>query len=304
MKMKKNFISILLGITILFTGCSLFEEPDRGGAVMGYNVEFAYFLARGFNLRFIGVIGTVENIMTDEITYDFNDGITLNVDNTMIVDYNDVITIADNKRAEKGNYNVVFVNCERNAMRFDCNEQTLINNSVKEYSGTLYFVTDESSHVFEFSMHDGVFIASAPAQYLQEGSNASLPLSGSEVQAIIDNGREGIDYTLFTRDGVTYVKIGNNLYMKRYESWNYSGIADPFVSLSWMRHQKSLIFEVVDWDILTAPYEVYNKNGKRTEEDRENVYPGAYYYTAGGIKIGGNRSDLNDITTPLMGCEK
>jgi len=306
---------MLLGITFGITGCGKFWDDwtpteEEREMLKSSNVSFQYFTARGFNLKFIGILGTVEDIMNDGTTYEFINDISLNVDDIFIVNDNDVITIANGKHERQASgrymsYNPTFVNCNRNTMRIYCDERTVLERGTHIYSGTMYFLTGVKDHLFEFEIRDGLLIASLPAQYLMGAGNATMPLSASEVQHIINTGKEGVDYELFTRNGMTYVRIKNNLYERRYNSWVYSGIADPFLMVSWLRKQTSIIFEILDWGEITDPYHVFAEDGRTRVEDRNNVVlNGDNYYYAGNKRIGGNVSDPNDITTSLMGCSK
>jgi len=93
---KRILVGMLLGIT-LFSSCDKFwgdftptEEDWKN--MMSTNVEFNYFLARGFNLKFIGVLASTEDIMNGGTSYQFDTNISLNIDNILIVSNNDVIT--------------------------------------------------------------------------------------------------------------------------------------------------------------------------------------------------------------------
>lgn len=325
-------VALLMAVT-LFTSCEKFwdnhemTEEDKYNMLTA-NVSFDYFMARGFNLQFVGVLGVVEDIATDEATYQFITDVSLNIDEVFIVNSKDVITIGDNKTVDennnsvKGSYNPVFVNCNRNHIRIDFVQQTIMGgiNHVRgeggkflgggfgDITGTMYFVSDKEKHVFEFKIVEGMLIASAPAKYIMGSGYATMPLKGSEVERIIENGVEGVDYELFTRNNKTYVRIKNNLYERRYNSWVYAAIADPFMLFSWTRTQTSLIFNILDWDVITAPYNPFSdKNYRIPGEQRNHVSvrgntEGSYYY-AGTERVGGNRVDYYDITTPMIGCK-
>ena len=328
---KKSFVFVLLMSVILFSGCEKLwdthklSEEDIYNLQSG-NVEFTYFIARGFNMRFVGILGVVEQLDSDESTYEFITDISLNIDDVFIANSKDVITVADNKKVDEYNnklsndYNPTFINCERNPMKILVNHSTVMGvigargdengkitkTGVGSMSGTMYFVVGKTEHVFEFTIENGFLMASMPAQYIMGNGYASIPLKGSEVEKIISTGKEGVDYELFTRDNKTYVRIKNNLYERRYDSWVYAGIADPFFLTSWTRRQTTLIFDILDWDELTGLYRTFkDENYKIPGENRKNMYPGDYY-TAGGsdYRVGGNRLDYYDITTPLMGCKK
>jgi len=330
---KRNIVLMLSAVMILFTGCKEFwhdfwcDDPlhhmteDDWEKMKSGNVGFEYFMARGFNLRFLGIHNIVQNIYDNSATYAFISDIALNVDEVFIVTDKDVITVADNKRAQtRGNYNPVFVNCDLNQLRLDFDPRTVLgiisassgsDGKITKYglgiiSGTVYFRTNKGSHVFEFTIREGLFLLSAPAQYVM-GGNSTIPLKGSEVERIIREGKEGVDYQLFTRDNITYVRIKNNLYERRYDTWTYAGVAEPFFLTSWTRRQTMIIFEILDWDEIVSPYDVFDRKGNRLGS-RHHIGLGADYYVLAGVKdgakIGGNVNDPNDITVTLMGCSK
>jgi len=319
---KKILVGMLLGITFLITtGCDKLNDLwawDGGGLTeqekevqKSTNVRYKYFIGRGWNMRFVGVLGSAENIMDGGTTYQFFSDITLNIADILIVNNNDVITIANGKTHLQTSgismtYNPVFVNCTRNTIRVHTDERTVLQDAGSHtYRGTMYFITGNGTdHLFEFEIRDGLLIASMPAQYLQGAGNATLPLRGSEVERITREGKEGVDYHLFTRDGKTLVRIANNLYERRFDTWVYYGIADPFLPTAWLRKQTSLIFEILDWDDITAPYQYFAEDGRTVIENRNNVNQGQNYYFAGPKQFGGNINDPNDITTPLLGCKR
>jgi len=303
MKNRIWIVWVFVVVSIFSVSCSLFED-DLDYDTYSTNVSFDYFLARGFNLRFVGVMKSTRDIMTNENDRTFVTGISLNIDNILVVSDDDIITMANEKWKcyETGNsliHNPVFVNCERNPIvaRFDT--RTILHGGHNQWTGTFRF----NNHTFEFEVHDGFLTLSLPAKYQMGSGNAALPLKGSEVERIIREGKEGVDYTLFTRDGKTYVRIGANLYERRYESWVYAGIADPFFLTSWVRFQTTLIFQITDWDKITEPYLTRTKNNPKVESRMSVVMEPTIYgfrtmSTGKGITFG-NIDDPRDIITPM-----
>jgi hypothetical protein len=49
----------------------------------------------------------------------------------------------------------------------------------------------------------------------------TAPLTGNQVAQILNNGKEGIDYEIYLWNGLTTYKIGENLYIPRYNSYVY-----------------------------------------------------------------------------------
>ena len=317
---RKNLVVVLLAVVTFFTfGCGKEEEPT-----WSTHVSLNYFLARGFNLRFKEIMTFEEDIISRNTNHNVIRNVMLNMNNLLVVDSDDVITISDRKgigntAAANGSHHIITVNCNRISMIFDVQGTTVYANSsgTHEYKGTCHFFTDwwaeegvydpfkgevrpgklrrDRLATFEFEMRNGVFVLKAPARYsmgIFEG-NASLPLAASEVERIINNGVEGVDWSLFSRDGNTYVRIKNNLYERRFNSWVYAGIADAFVTTTWIREQVWIVFEVLDWDEITAPY--ITRYGDRIVEDRSNVVPGSRYYKG--------FTDLENIYTPVPWCK-
>ena len=98
---RKNIVTGFLLAVVLSTAvsCDLFyDNTISKDDLMSTNVSFDYLIARGFNVRFVGVMTTVQDIMTNAIGHTFFGDISLNFQNIFIVDNKDIITIANNKR--------------------------------------------------------------------------------------------------------------------------------------------------------------------------------------------------------------
>jgi hypothetical protein len=278
----KNIIGIVL-VAILMAGC----EKEKT-YVTSDRVSLDYIRERGFSLRFKEVVLNTENIYSDENKTDVLRDITINIANILVVNKDNRIGIAQRRalRSLDDNYwdlpyNQMFVDCNKIGMVFDIQSTTVHTDNATDhiYKGTchlmseailvetgkydIYSGTTEKEWqrydygTFQFEMQQGLFILIPPAQYqlgVVDGGHATLPLTGSEVEDIVDNGTQGVDWNLFTRDGVTYVRIGNNLYQRRYDSWVFSQIADPFLPTTWIRDQAYIVFEVEDWNTIFEPY--------------------------------------------------
>ena len=325
--MNKLFVTGWLLVLSFFTvGCEE-AEPD---IIWSNNTGLDYFEARGFNLRLKEIRTFQEDIVNDETVYDVIRDVTLNIADILTVNDKDVITIGDLKShpwtpigypyPRWQTFNPVWVNCQRIAMNMGVNGSTVyVNNpDAHHYKGTLTFNTEiwengkytgneydqsrqgywESERLawFEFQMFEGILILKAPARYtigVWEGDvNPSVPLPASAVEDIVNNGVEGVDWSLFTRDGYTYVRILNNLYERRYDSWIYAGIADSYLTTTWIRNQTWIVFEVLDWYDITAPYEYGYYKG------------GAFYYIERRDCCFdfGSMYDYDIITTPTFWC--
>jgi hypothetical protein len=149
------------------------------------------------------------------------------------------------------------------------------------YSGFVNFGGKE----MQYDIKDGSLALHEWDQVTTGYVGVSLPLSSEEVQWRVDIG----DYELFTKKGVVYVKIGNNLYLRRYDKWTYMGLADPVTMTALARIEVKIVFEILDWDEIIAPHEYLKEKGN----SRVSAYQ----------KLHGDGSDINDITTELMGCK-
>jgi len=265
---------------------------------------------RGFNLRFEEIRIFREDIINNESEYQVIRDVTLNIADLLTVKSNDVITIGDQKThpwtpigypyPRSQTFNPVWVNCKRIAMNMSVNGSTVyVNNaSAHHYKGSLDFNTEiwengkyqgnvyDGSRqgywlsarlaVFEFEMFKGTLLLKAPAQYSigvwESDINPTVPLPSTAVEEIVNNGVEGVDWSLFTRGGYTYVRIANNLYERRHASWIYAGIADSYLTTSWIRNQTWIVFEVLDWGEIVQPYEYWYKADGGTWESTQAGY--------------------------------
>ena len=213
----------------------------------------------------------------------------------------------------------VFLNCERLPIYLCINSSTVwvIDEVKREYKGTLYLVSEPwqipyygnpNDQAFngklanttylsaEFEMHDGHLILKLPAQYTTDSIGyESLPLSAKEVEEIITNGTEGVDYSFFAGDGFIYVRIGNNLYQRRYDSWIYVGLADIPTTTAWLRKQTWITFDIVDWKELTQPLPRWYIESKFTAGSDSDTHWAARYFDD-EFRIA-DEKDIYDIST-------
>lgn len=326
--MKKYFVTGLL-VAVSFFTFSCEREPKM---IWSDHVSLEYFVGRGFNLRFKEISVFTENIVTDYARRDVLTNVSLNLAGVLVVDNNDVITIGNIKNLDGNGFNQVLVNCNLIPMTFTIPFTTVW---VNDYAGHIYKGSmqlggewwvdwnhpsivnhpyDRPSDVIptaawkrdkfvvcEFEVLNGLFIMKLPAAYsigIWEGNiNPSLPLQGSEVERIVNNGVEGVDWSLFSRDGKTYVRIQNNLYERRFNTWIYAGIADTYLATAWIRNQTWIAFDILDWDDITELYaNSYEKNGAIITVERRNI---PFFSEKFGDKY-----DLETITTPTPYCKK
>ena len=244
-----------------------YEEEQR--YLWSTDIDFDYITEIGFNLRFKEIRVHSEDIIDDTGVVETISGVMLNIADVLLVSSDDVITVANRNIHPRAPdeypyivggyiYQPLLVNCGRIPMNMSVNYSTVYLNDAANYRyrGTLTFISDfwqngeyngdeydqsrpgfwfaNQLALFEFEMYEGILILKAPAQYsigvLPDNSGVSLPLTGTEVTDIITNGVDGVDYTLFVSGGFVYVRIKNNLYQRRYNSWVYVGLADTPVT--------------------------------------------------------------------------
>jgi hypothetical protein len=325
LKMFKKLFIVL--VVVFFT----FSCEEKSEPLWSDKVSLGYFEARGFNLSFREIRTFQLDIINNQSIYGVIRDVTLNIANILIVNSDDVITFGNRKimkNADNGLHNQIMVNCVKIPINIDIHGATVYgNNTVKhEYMGTCYFLSEFWQNgekpdfvdpfdkarpgkmvntmlgKFEFEMRDAMLILKAPAQYsmgIWEGNiNPSLPLQGSEVERIVNNGIEGVDWSLFSRDGKTYVRIQNNLYERRFNTWVYAGIADVYLTTSWIREQTWIIFDILDWNDIVKSYVCgYLYNGNYFYTDTRDL-PGSVSEKFGDME------DLKTITTPTPFCKK
>ena len=220
-------------------------------------------------------------------------------------------------------YHPVFINCKRMPMNVGMSMNMVTRKlpaapreiATHEYKGRFFIRCEfwqDLTHVpggwitnelllFRFDLSDGLMMAEPAAIYkvdaLPYNTVVTLPATEDAVAEIVDRGVEGIDYALFSEDNITYVRIGHNLYQNRYGRWIFVGVTDvPSTNKIPVFYRPIIVFEVIDWDDIVAPYE-------------SHYYDRKYSGISGGDVIDskmdnrffdfGDRNNENDITTPM-----
>jgi hypothetical protein len=257
---------------------------------------------RGFNLQYKGIIYQVIDENTDKIiVYETYDDVRVNFDERMTIIPGDVVTVCNMKHLGEFPYdyiqNPIYLNCE--PQNFYCGGWSNGNDlggSVAIGFGYDKKTNDTKNHIYsgfvnfggkemQYDIKDGSLALHEWDQVTTGYVGVSLPLSSEDVQQHVDNG----DYELFTKKGVVYVKIGNNLSLRRYDKWTYMGLGDPVTMTALARIEVKIVFEILDWDEIIAPHEYITEYGNPR--------------ISAGQTLHGDGSDINDITTELMGCK-
>ena len=339
----KNWFLVGLVVVFFAVGCEKEEEivwSDEVNigyfAARGFNLRFVE--VRTFEENII-TDQTVYNVYRD-ITLNIADLLIVDK-NDVITIGNEKVTSAAVWNADKTDlvhdptrypqldaFNQIMVNCNRIPMTFNIDVRTTFDSSIDHhYKGSCVFTTEHTftgpyiqgvpnSGLFvrfllfaaEFEITpEGLFIVKMPAQYtlgVWEGER-TLPLTGQQVQNIVENGVEGIDYQLFLRDNMVLVRIQNLLYQRRYNNWVLHSIADPHHTTAYIRNQSWIVFTIEDWDDIVAPYPSHIwRDGYRESVDWEK------HKNLGGY-VGDDRlwypygdpRDWETITTPTP-CNK